>query len=1015
MSVRTLITAICVAAFVAGPAATQAGAGVQPSVQRTGTATVDANVDAVSALTPLSGTIGWWVALFNDEPTALTNARIHVAPPTGPAPPDTTVATLAVGSELQNTFLDVPAVVTPEFDSSRAVSPGAADPGTHRQTVTVTWTPQTFPLGYTESWGFVRIDGLSTATNSAVVSAPGSAVVNDTGTSQLYIGYFGLLAQTQYTMHVTFDVTNPTSSPVPYRPRVTISESFGVNLTATQAQQSYAFADPDLGAATWSVDQSVGWTPRMFRNTTVSYSPTATPKAGPFVQQGPKLTGGGEIGGIPYGRFGTSVALSADGNTALIGSSDNSGVGAAWVFTRSGSTWTQQGPKLTANDEIGGGSPGYFGRSVALSVDGNTALIGGFGDNNDAGAAWVFTRSGSTWTQQGPKLTGSDETGAASFGGSVALSPNGNIALIGGQFDNNYVGAVWVFTRTGSTWTQQGAKLTASDGTGYFGSSIALSPDGTAALIGGSTAVWLFTHSGSTWTQQGAKLTASDPGAVAFGRSVSLSADGNTALISGSDSSGVGAAWVFTRSGSTWTQQGSQLAVSDLGAGDFASSVALSADGNTALIGHAGNNGHAGAVWVFTRSGLTWTQQGPKLTGGDETGAGYFGFSIALSPDGTTALIGAPNDNGLLGAAWVFTSGEAPPDFALAVSPSSRTLTQGDRASFTVSIAPAGGFSGTVDLAAAGLPSGAAGSFDVNPVSSGVGSLLTITTAASTPVGSYPLTITGISGGQTRTASVTLVVQAPPPSGGGGTTGGGGGGGGSGVADLRLEGTVEPAQAAVGDNLTWRITVNDYNTGPATNLWIDIQLPVSVSLVSTYTDRGTGCTVVADNKLHCYLDWLADNVQFGHVILVTKVTATGDHVLTAVTGYSAADPTPADNTLTLTATTPAPPPPYTPPVVVVRPVIGLATITPAAAAGRHVAVSFKVTRSDNGKLLTRGTMICDPSIQGKVIHHAEQFTNGVARLAFTIPKNAKGKLLKVHLTIKLAGQSATRIATFRVK
>ena len=113
--------------------------------------------------------------------------------------------------------------------------------------------------------------------------------------------------------------------------------------------------------------------------------------------------------------------------------------------------------------------------------------------------------------------------------------------------------------------------------------------------------------------------------------------------------------------------------------------------------------------------------------------------------------------------------------------------------------------------------------------------------------------------------------------------------------------------------------------------------------------------MVADNKLHCYLDWLADNVQFGHVILVTKVTAVGDHVLTAVTGYSAADPTPADNTLTLTATTPVrPPAPYTPPVVVVRPVISSATITPAAAAGRHVAVSFKVTRSDNGKLLTQG-------------------------------------------------------------
>ena len=141
--------------------------------------------------------------------------------------------------------------------------------------------------------------------------------------------------------------------------------------------------------------------------------------------------------------------------------------------------------------------------------------------------------------------------------------------------------------------------------------------------------------------------------------------------------------------------------------------------------------------------------------------------------------------------------------------------------------------------------------------------------------------------------------------GGGGGTGGGGGGG-SGVADLRLEGSVDPVQAGVGDTVTWRITVNDYNTGPATGLWVDVQLPSSVSLVSSYADRGTGCIVVGDNKLHCYLDWLADNVQFGHVILVTKVTATGDHVLTAVTGYVSADPTPADNSLTLTATTPVP-------------------------------------------------------------------------------------------------------------
>jgi FG-GAP repeat protein len=137
------------------------------------------------------------------------------------------------------------------------------------------------------------------------------------------------------------------------------------------------------------------------------------------------------------------VALSADGDTALIGGPfDNGGAGGAWVFTRAGATWTQQGAKLTAND---GSSYRYFGNSVAVSADGNTALIGGPFDNNYVGAAWVFTRASANWTQKGPKLTASDETGQGQFGYSVALSADGNTALIGSPFDNGIVGAAWVF------------------------------------------------------------------------------------------------------------------------------------------------------------------------------------------------------------------------------------------------------------------------------------------------------------------------------------------------------------------------------------------------------------------------------------------------------------------------------------------------------------------------------------------------------------------------------------------
>ena len=277
----------------------------------------------------------------------------------------------------------------------------------------------------------------------------------------------------------------------------------------------------------------------------------------PFIRQGSKLTASDESG---PGGFGASVAVSADGDTALIGApADNLGTGAAWVFTRSGSTWTQQGPKLTASDESGQPSFGSFGGHVALSGDGNTALIGGDGDNGDVGAAWVFTRSGSTWTQQGSKLTASDESGAGLFGGAVALSGDGNTALIGGDGDNGDVGAAWVFTRSGSTWTQQGSKLTASDesGPGGFGTSVALSGDGNTALIGGDDdngdvgAAWMFARSGSTWTQQGLKLTASDEsGAGLFGGAVALSRDGLTALIGARDDGTEGAAWVFKYQGS---------------------------------------------------------------------------------------------------------------------------------------------------------------------------------------------------------------------------------------------------------------------------------------------------------------------------------------------------------------------------------------------------------------------------------------------------------------------------------
>jgi FG-GAP-like repeat len=245
-----------------------------------------------------------------------------------------------------------------------------------------------------------------------------------------------------------------------------------------------------------------------------------------------------------------------------------------------------------------------------LSADGNTALVGGSSDDSFAGAAWVYTRSGGVWTQQGSKLVGTGAVGAARQGFSVALSGDGNTALVGGPVDDSQAGAAWVFTRSGGVWTQQGGKLV---GTGAVGS------------------------------------------VVQQGHSVGLSADGNTAIVGGPfDDSFAGAAWVYTRSGGVWTQQGAKLVgTGAAGAGEQGFSVGLSADGNFAILGGLNDNGLVGATWVFSRSGGVWTQYGAKLVGTGVVGSALQGSAAAISGDHRAILVGGVGDNGS-GAAWVF-------------------------------------------------------------------------------------------------------------------------------------------------------------------------------------------------------------------------------------------------------------------------------------------------------------------------------------------------------------------------
>lgn len=344
----------------------------------------------------------------------------------------------------------------------------------------------------------------------------------------------------------------------------------------------------------------------------------------------------------------------------------NSDQGAAYIFTRSGSNWTQY-VKLVAAD---GTDSDTFGRGVAIS--GNNVFVGSgcddIGSNFEQGSAYVFRILSSDWTQE-TKTASSDGAAGDDFGYSIAVS--GNTAVVGARYadvnSNLNQGAAYVFVRGAQGWTQQ-QKITATDGAegDEFGSSVAIYGD--TIVIGAPRdsvnftsqgSAYVFVRSGSGWIQQ-AQLTEGAGAAESdnFGSSVSIW--GNTAVVGAplDDSPTAidrGAAFVFTRSGLTWSFQ-QKLTADDSDANDqLGWSVAVS--GNTAIVGAYLDNAafsDQGSAYIFTRSGNAWSQI-QKLTAQDAAANDRFGFSVAL--DGNTAIVGAPlkdAENTDQGAVYVY-------------------------------------------------------------------------------------------------------------------------------------------------------------------------------------------------------------------------------------------------------------------------------------------------------------------------------------------------------------------------
>jgi hypothetical protein len=468
-------------------------------------------------------------------------------------------------------------------------------------------------------------------------------------------------------------------------------------------------------------------------------------------------------------QFGDAVALSGDGNTMAVGakaeSSAATGVngnesdasafnaGAVYVFARAGDRWVQQAYLKASN----AGVNDHFGHMVALSGDGNTLAVSAYfegsratgvnGNDDDdsmaqSGAVYVFTRTGGTWSQQA-YLKASNTGEGDQFGFALALSDDGNTLaagaigedsadsrINGNQADDTAgsAGAVYVFTRAGRSWSQQAYIKPSGRGGAraneLFGYSVALSASGDTLAVGaydesgasniingpeeslgdpavlradfrqpGTGAVFVFTRRGTVWSREAyLKAATQDPG-DSLGAWVAISDDGNTVAASAPDedslTTGVdavqaghsgrigtlddvssGAVYVFVRTGTRWSQQASFKA-SNSGIEDwFGLRLALSGDGSTLAVsapnedgGAKGINGRqddrsapdAGAVYLYTRTGATWTFQS-YVKGSDTEAFDEFGSGVALSRQGTL-VVGARSEDGVTdsGAVYLFS------------------------------------------------------------------------------------------------------------------------------------------------------------------------------------------------------------------------------------------------------------------------------------------------------------------------------------------------------------------------
>jgi hypothetical protein len=346
-----------------------------------------------------------------------------------------------------------------------------------------------------------------------------------------------------------------------------------------------------------------------------------------------------------YDFFGSSISISSINNNtykAIIGAYNNLGQGNVYIFSNTSTTnWSYSSSLVSSNTVIGDN----FGFSVDVSDDYSRYIVGAPYKNVNTGRVYVYADGNP------PSQTEIFAPDGGNFGYSVALNGDGTKAIIGAPYNGaNYSGNVYIYSS--SNWSSPTTHLypSTSGSSSLFGYSVDISSDGSRSIVGepyrdafDHGAVYIFNSSGT----QEAQLSPNDPAAAytardKFGYSVSIDSDGNTVVIGSIGSNNTGAAYVFTRTGTTWTQE-AKLVSNDIAIGDnFGHDVSISNDGNTVFVSTPLKSSR-GAVYVFTRTGTSWTQR-DKILSNDLSTGDKFGNSIAISPNSLKAIIGASGE-----------------------------------------------------------------------------------------------------------------------------------------------------------------------------------------------------------------------------------------------------------------------------------------------------------------------------------------------------------------------------------